>query len=444
MIDFPASPTVGQKFTAVGISWTWDGTKWSGSAGSGAKASCSDTPPVNPALGTLWWDSVGGQLYIYYNDGNSSQWVIAVNYGFGLFLPIAGGTLTGPLTLSGNPVAPLQPTTKQYVDALPVAINHNRIINGDMLINQRGVATGATSVYTVDRWQYACSQAAKGNWSQNDNGVGQPGGYKYSLGFASSSAYASIASDYFEFYQTIEADMITDFQWGTTNAIPVTLSFWFYASQVGTYSGSVRNAANNRSYPFNITYPALTWTKIVINIPGDTGGTWVMSGNAASITLTFDLGSGSNYRSAAGSWQAGNYVGATGAVSPVGVNGLSLFITGVKLEGGNVATPFPRETLAKKLLDCQRYFYKPLNSIFGSSYSPGASGSLSIFALRVFPVTMRAAPTQSGAAFSNANLNAPSITSMNIDGATWVATNAAAGGFQIGVQGGTETYSAEL
>jgi hypothetical protein len=36
MIDFPASPTVGQSFTAAGVTWIWDGAKWtaSGSAAS--------------------------------------------------------------------------------------------------------------------------------------------------------------------------------------------------------------------------------------------------------------------------------------------------------------------------------------------------------------------------------------------------------------------------
>jgi hypothetical protein len=28
MIDFPASPTTGQIFTAAGASWRYDGTKW--------------------------------------------------------------------------------------------------------------------------------------------------------------------------------------------------------------------------------------------------------------------------------------------------------------------------------------------------------------------------------------------------------------------------------
>ena len=38
------------------------------------------------------------------------------NVGAGNFLPTAGGTMTGSLTLSGNPTAPLQAAPKQYVD----------------------------------------------------------------------------------------------------------------------------------------------------------------------------------------------------------------------------------------------------------------------------------------------------------------------------------------
>lgn len=38
-------------------------------------AAISDTAPGSPAAGTLWWNSTNGNLYIYYNDGSSSQWV---------------------------------------------------------------------------------------------------------------------------------------------------------------------------------------------------------------------------------------------------------------------------------------------------------------------------------------------------------------------------------
>jgi hypothetical protein len=36
-----------------------------------------DTPPASPTDNQLWWKSDTGILYIYYNDGNSSQWVPA-------------------------------------------------------------------------------------------------------------------------------------------------------------------------------------------------------------------------------------------------------------------------------------------------------------------------------------------------------------------------------
>ena len=42
----------------------------------------SETPPTSPApvAGDLWWESDTGHLYVYYNDGDSSQWV-AVSQG---------------------------------------------------------------------------------------------------------------------------------------------------------------------------------------------------------------------------------------------------------------------------------------------------------------------------------------------------------------------------
>jgi hypothetical protein len=52
---------------------------WASAAGGGASITVSDTPPSAPSVGALWWDSVGGQLYVWYADANSSQWVIAVN-----------------------------------------------------------------------------------------------------------------------------------------------------------------------------------------------------------------------------------------------------------------------------------------------------------------------------------------------------------------------------
>ncbi len=58
-------------------------------------------PPASPTAGQLWWDSDSGRLYIFYNDGNTSQWVEAVTSpvdltGFvretkGTFVPVIEG-----------------------------------------------------------------------------------------------------------------------------------------------------------------------------------------------------------------------------------------------------------------------------------------------------------------------------------------------------------------
>jgi hypothetical protein len=96
VIDFPASPTVGETFTAGGTTWTWDGVKWTFSAGAGAVVIVGAAPPSTPAAGALWWDTVGGQLYVWFNDGTSSQWVIAVNSGGGASISVGAAPPTSP------------------------------------------------------------------------------------------------------------------------------------------------------------------------------------------------------------------------------------------------------------------------------------------------------------------------------------------------------------
>ena len=46
-----------------------------GGGGGGASVEVSDTAPSNPSEGDLWWRSTDGKGFIYYNDGNSNQWV---------------------------------------------------------------------------------------------------------------------------------------------------------------------------------------------------------------------------------------------------------------------------------------------------------------------------------------------------------------------------------
>jgi hypothetical protein len=127
-LDFPNSPTNGQIFTGAGGStWTWDGSKWGPGGGTGGVV-VSDTAPSSPTSGELWWSSApgDGQMYLWYSDPNSSQWVVANHIGGGPYLPLIGGTLTGPLTLSGNAASalqavPLQQLTSTTAGYLPLS-----------------------------------------------------------------------------------------------------------------------------------------------------------------------------------------------------------------------------------------------------------------------------------------------------------------------------------
>lgn len=75
-IDFPATPTLNQLFNASnGATYQWNGTVWVPVGVGGSTISVGDTPPGSPVIGQLWWNSALGQLFIWYDDGTSQQWV---------------------------------------------------------------------------------------------------------------------------------------------------------------------------------------------------------------------------------------------------------------------------------------------------------------------------------------------------------------------------------
>ena len=88
-IEFPANPSDQDSFVANNVTYIYDGTLgvWNiysgttyngGFGGSGgANVTVSDSAPSSPSAGDLWWESDVGRLKIYYDDGDTQQWVDA-------------------------------------------------------------------------------------------------------------------------------------------------------------------------------------------------------------------------------------------------------------------------------------------------------------------------------------------------------------------------------
>ena len=317
----------------------------------GDTATVTNTMISGPINATNGGTGVAGTLTgILYGNGTSAHTVATTAQALSLIgtVPVAnGGTGSTTSTGSGSVVLQTSPSiTTPTIDKINTSVGNtslgagnasimkNRIINGAMVIDQRNAGASVTPTsgqYTLDRWQGYLTQASKYTIQQNAGSVTTPVGFKNYLGVTSSSAYSIGSTDYFFLQQGIEGYNIADLGWGTANAKTVTLSFQVYSSLTGTFGGSIRNSAGDRSYPFTYTISsANTWTTATVTIVGDTSGTWE-STNGTGLRVDLGLGVGSTYSGTAGSWASANYFSATGATSVVGTSGATFYITGVQL-----------------------------------------------------------------------------------------------------------------
>jgi hypothetical protein len=308
------------------------------------------------------------------------------------------GTITG-LVAGGLPDATITTDELAAGAALNNAPNsvgfRNRIINGDMRIDQRNAGAAVTAAgYTVDRFSIA--NTTDGAFSaQQDSSA--PTGFVNSLKVTTTTADATLTTtQVFILRQFIEGNNVADLGWGTANAKTITLSFWVRSSLTGTFGGALINSSSTRSYPFTYSISvADTWEQKSITIAGDTTGTWLTdTGNG--IRVTFSLGSGPDRSGTAGAWAGSNFTSATGAVSVIGTLNATWYVTGVQLEVGSVATPFERRPFGAELALCQRYYQRIQGDTSAQrSVGIGTVGSATqIFRISVpMKTNMRAAPT---------------------------------------------------
>ena len=311
----------------------------------------------------------------------------------------------------------------------------NRIINGDMRIDQRNAGAAITptsAVYSVDRWYAGVSQSSKYSIQQSTTA---PTGFTNSLLVTSLSSYSPPPSDFFTLIQFVEGVNASDLAWGTASAQAVTLSFRVRSSLTGTFVAAIRSGSDDAAYPATYTInTANTWETKTITIPGPTTGAFG-TGSGRAFGVWFSLGIGSAFNGTANTWGAGNALSVSGATSVVGTNGATFYITGVQLEAGSVATPFERRSYGQELALCQRYYQTGnySNTVYGVATTTNTAPIS-------FKTTMRATPTMT-ATFSYVNASSGGAAALGSDAATVTATIGAAANSLVS---GTWTAAIEL
>ena len=273
------------------------------------------------------------------------------------------------------------------VGRLPYLTNRNRIINGDMRIDQRNagasvtLATASSSAYGADRFM-----VEQGGVTANTGTIQQvsdaPTGFKKSIKYTGGSATYN-SQGFTAINQRIEGLNLADSDYGTASAKQFTLSFWVKASITGTYSINFTHydGSNERWLLQAYTVDSAdTWEKKTITINGDTAYS-IPADNGATgwMRVYWALGGDSNAMqgTVTGNWVAGSGSNraVSGQVNVATTSGATFYITGVQLEEGAVATPFEHRDFGSELLRCKRYYEKS----FAYDVQPSNGGSASSF-----------------------------------------------------------------
>jgi len=317
--------------------------------------------------------------------------------------------------------------------------NRNLIINGAMTVAQRGTSFTSISgvTYSVDRFfvQDVNSAAGEATVSQSTTA---PDDFINSLKIDVTTADTSlVAADQYKIEHRIEGQNISHLNWGTSAAKTVTLSFWIRSNKTGNTQVALLNSANDRAYVATFTINTTdTWEKKELTVAGETSGTWLTT-NGVGLRLRWGSFGSTYQTSSIDQWVSSEKMSRDD--SPINFfdsTANELYITGVQLEIGEVATPFEHEDIGTMLRKCQRYYVQQ----YAQTQTPAAGYMIVPI---YFPTTMRAAPTVSAVSAGSGNIASGNqgISGLNSKGANFQVQSSANSNYVINR---IDAYSAEL
>ena len=277
---------------------------------------------------------------------------------------VTATTITSPaatnLTIQSAGTTALTIDTSQNVTAVGTlamasSFKRNRIINGNMAVAQRATSAALpvnnSSTYTtLDRFCSFCATGQTGTSSQVAAGLT---GFQYALKLQRTAA--NTATGNIDTGQAVETLNSVDLAGGS-----VTFSFYAKAGANFSASGSA------------IIIQLATGTGTDQSFSSMTGSGWTGQSNIINFVSQAITTTWARYSFTATVASTATQIGFQIIYTPTGTAGAddSLYITGVQLEQGSVATPFERPLYSKQLADCQRYYEKS----YDVTTAPGTAG----------------------------------------------------------------------
>ncbi len=293
------------------------------------------------------------------------------------------------------------------INGTQIGGRRNLIINGAMMLAQRGTSSTTSGYYTVDRFALVHSGTDEApTQAQADVAAGTT---PYTLGFRKAfkitngnQTGGAGASDFIWLRYLFEAQDIANSGWNyTSSSSYVTLSFWIKSSVAQTFKGYLRSRdGTEQTYAFETgSLTADTWTKIVKTIPGNSNLTFDNDINQGlQLNILGFMGTDYTDNSVTeDAWAA--YASGTRMKDNTSTwyttNDATLEMTGFQLEVGSQATAFEHRSFGEELSLCQRYYYAafPLNSAGKAIAVVGEYAVGFNFSVIQFPTTMRTVPT---------------------------------------------------
>jgi len=276
----------------------------------------------------------------------------------------------------------------------------NFVVNGAMMVAQRGTSSTSDGIHTVDRF------------AKDENGTDESltqaqvdvasGTTPYTLGFrkafkltngnqTSGAGSADRATAEYKF----EAQDIANCGWNyLSSSSYITFSYWVKSSVAQNFYNTFKNddGTSQRYVTETGSLTADTWTKITKTIPGNSNLTF-NNDNGEGLEVTWEIYRGTSQTGSRplNAWATADNNTRTPDQTSTWwtTNNATFEITGVQLEVGDSASDFAHERYADTILKCYRYYYAHKGMLWGIT-SAGDHLDLNL----TFPVPMRTTPSR--------------------------------------------------